>query len=59
MVPVGGCDAGVPGQFHDPDGEVPEGGHDLGAVAGPGLGGVLAVDDITHLLRGSRGRTGT
>ena len=51
MVAGGGCDVGVPGEFQDPDGKVAQGGHDLGAVAGPGLGGVFAVGGIADVVQ--------
>jgi hypothetical protein len=43
VLAAGGGHAGMPGEFHGSDGEVPECGHGLGAVAGPDLGGVFAV----------------
>jgi hypothetical protein len=41
-----------PASFRVPDGEVPECGHDLGSVAGPGLGGVFAVGDVADVVQG-------
>jgi len=52
VVAAGGCDGGVSGEFEGPDGEVPECGHDLGSVAGPGLGGVFAVGDVADVVQG-------
>ena len=52
VVAAGGCDGGVPGEFQGPHGEVPERGHDLGSVAGPGLGDVFAVGDIADVVQG-------
>jgi hypothetical protein len=52
VVPGGGCDVGVAGHFHDPDGEVAQGGHDLGAVSGADLGGVLAVGHVADVVQG-------
>ena len=49
---AGGGDAGVPGDLEDGDGEVAQGGHDLGAAAGAGLGGVFAVGDIADVVQG-------
>lgn len=51
VVPAGGCDAGMPGHFQDPDGEVAQGGHDLGSVAGADLRGVFAVADIADVVQ--------
>ncbi len=48
---AGGRDAGVPGHFEDSDGEVAQGRHDLGSVAGAGLGGVFAVGDIADVVQ--------
>jgi hypothetical protein len=39
-------------RFHDADGGVAQGGHDLGAVAGAGLGGVFAVGDVADVVQG-------
>jgi hypothetical protein len=52
VVPAGGGDAGVPGRFHDADGQVAQGGHGLGSAADADLGGVFAVADIAQLLWG-------
>jgi hypothetical protein len=51
VVAAGGCDAGVPGELEDPDGQVPQGCHDLGSVAGADLGGVLAVADVADVVQ--------
>ena len=51
VVAAGGGDAGVPGHFQDPDGEVAQGGHDLGAAAGADLGGVFAVADVADVVQ--------
>src|SRR5262249_39338403 len=52
VVAGGGCDVGVASHFHDPDGEVAQGGHDLGTVSGADLGGVLAVGDVADVVQG-------
>jgi hypothetical protein len=51
-VPAGGGDAGVPGRFQDADGQVAQGGHDLGSAAGADLGGVFAVADVAEVVQG-------
>jgi hypothetical protein len=50
---AGGCDAGGAAELEDCDGKVPERGHDLGSVAGPGLGGVFAVGDVADVVQAS------
>lgn len=52
MVAGGGGDVVVTGHFHDRDGQVAQGGHDLGAVCGADLGGVLAVGDVADVVQG-------
>jgi hypothetical protein len=52
VVAGGSGDVGVPGHLHDSDGQVAQGGHDLGAVAGTDLGGVLAVGDVADVVQG-------
>jgi hypothetical protein len=52
VVAAGGCDAGVPSQPEDGDGQVAQGGHDLGPVAGASLGGVFAVGDVADVVQG-------
>ena len=42
----GGC--GAVGQADEADGEVAQGGHDLGSVGGAQLVAVLARDDVAH-----------
>jgi hypothetical protein len=44
--------AAMPGwpRLEDADGLVAQGGHDLGAVAGAGLGGVFAVGDVADVV---------
>ena len=54
VVTGGGGDAGGSGEFDDRDGEVADGGHDLGPVAGTDLGVVFAVGDVADVLQGSR-----
>ncbi len=51
-LPAGGGDAGVPGRFHDADGQVAQGGHGLGSAAGADLGGVFAVADVAEVVQG-------
>ena len=34
------------------DGQVPQGGHDLGSAAGADLGGVLSVGDVADVVQG-------
>jgi hypothetical protein len=48
----GGGDAGVPGVAENAGGQVPQGGHDTGAVAGPDLGGILGVSDVADVVKG-------
>jgi hypothetical protein len=43
----GGGDSAVSGLSDEPNGEVTEGGHDVGTGAGPDPGGVLTERDIT------------
>jgi len=50
VVAAGGGDGGVAGEPEDGDGEVAQGGHGLGPVAGADLGGVFAVGDITDVV---------
>jgi hypothetical protein len=50
VIPAGGGDVGVASQLHDPDGEVPQRCHDLGAVASADLGGVFAVGGVTDVV---------
>ena len=40
------------GGLEDGDAQVAEGSHDLGAVAGADLGGVLAVGDVADVVEG-------
>ena len=49
---AGSGDVAVPGQAMQGDGEVPEGGHDSGAVAGADLGCVLGVGDVADVVQG-------
>jgi hypothetical protein len=51
VVAAGGGDAGVAGEPEDGDGEVAQGGHHLGSVAGADLGGVFVVGDITDVVK--------
>lgn len=51
VMPAGGRDAGVPGHFHDRDGGVAQGGHDLGSAAGADLGGVFAIADVANMVQ--------
>jgi hypothetical protein len=39
-------------ELEDADGQVSEGGHGLGAVAGPDLGGVFGVGDVADVVQG-------
>ena len=41
-----------PAVFKMPMARLPQGGHDLGAAAGPGLGGVFAVADVGPVVQG-------
>ena len=45
-VSQGDGDAGMASQAQDADDQVPEGGHDVRASAGPGGGAVLAEGDV-------------
>ncbi len=53
MVVAGGRDVAGALELEDRDAEVAQGGHDLRAVAGAGLGGVFAVGGVADVLRGS------
>jgi hypothetical protein len=46
----GGGDVAGTAELVNRDGEVAEGGHDLGAVAGADLGGVFADGDVADLV---------
>src|SRR5881394_1905411 len=49
---VGLGDIGPAAEFQDCDGEVAQGGHDGGAVAGADLGAVFAVGDVADVMQG-------
>ena len=49
---AGGGDVRRAGEFEDRDGQVPQGGHDLGSVAGADLGGVFAVGEVADVVDG-------
>lgn len=51
MVSAGCCDVAGAAEFEDSDGQVAEGGHDLGAVAGSDLGGVFAVGGVADVVQ--------
>jgi hypothetical protein len=50
-VAAGGGDVADSGEFEDSDGQVPQGCHDSGAVAGAYLGGVFAVGGVADVVQ--------
>jgi len=51
VVAAGGGDTGVAAHFQDPDAEVAQGSHDLGAAAGADLGSVFPVADVADAVQ--------
>src|SRR5215472_11539918 len=52
MVAAGGGNLMVTAEFQDADAKVAQGGHDLGAVAGAGLGDVFAKRNVADVVQG-------